>query len=237
MARLPRYFAPDFPLHIIQRGNNRGPIFTGDDDRRVFRDDLADAACRHGVAIHAYVLMTNHIHLVATPERATSLPNTIQAVGRRYVQYFNRRHQRSGTLWEGRYRATLIDSESYLLACMRYVELNPLRAGMVRHPAEYRWSSYHANAHGYADPLVMPHPTYSELGCDAAGRHAAYRDLFGTALSAEVLHAIREATNKAWALGDDRFREWVEIVSGRRATRLRTGRTPSRGQPAAKSRV
>ncbi|MCA1806592.1 MAG: transposase, partial [Actinobacteria bacterium] len=131
MARLPRYFVPGQPLHIIQRGNNREPIFASDDDYRFYLDCLIDAADQHGLAVHAYVLMTNHVHLLATPDTDTSVGKTLQSVGRRYVQYFNHTNQRTGTLWEGRYKATLIDSEAYLLTCMRYIELNPARAGMV----------------------------------------------------------------------------------------------------------
>jgi putative transposase len=142
MARLPRYTLPGQPQHVILRGNNRSIIFAADEDYRFFLDCLGDAATRHGCVIHAYVLMTNHVHLLITPEHEGSIGKALQSVGRRYVQYFNYTYQRTGTLWEGRYKATLIDSESYLLTCYRYIELNPVRADMVPHPRDYLWSSY-----------------------------------------------------------------------------------------------
>jgi REP element-mobilizing transposase RayT len=152
MARLPRFFVPDTPQHVIQRGNDRQPIFRTTADLAFFKDCLAFAARRHGVSIHAYVLMTNHVHLLATPEVATSLPRAMQSLGRVYVQYFNSMQGRSGTLWEGRYKAAIVDSDRYLLACMRYIELNPVRAGLVEHPERYPWSSHRANAFGVSDP-------------------------------------------------------------------------------------
>ena len=150
MARLGRYLLPEQPLHVIQRGNNRAPIFFGVEDYARYRAWLAAAAAEYGCAIHAYVLMTNHVHLLVTPRQAESLPRAMQSLGRRYVRYVNAAYHRTGTLWEGRYRAAPIDSEAYLLACSRYIELNPVRAGMVRHPRDYRWSSWHANAQGAA---------------------------------------------------------------------------------------
>ncbi|MFT5782433.1 MAG: putative transposase [Pseudomonas sp.] len=150
MARLPRYVMPGQPQHIIQRGNNRQPIFAVEADYQFFRDALVAAAQKNGLLIHAYVWMTNHIHLLATPLQQNSISKVLQAVGRKYVQYFNYCYQRSGTLWEGRYRATVVDSEAYLLTLMRYIELNPVRAGMVGHPGDYVWSSYAGNALGEA---------------------------------------------------------------------------------------
>ena len=154
MPRLPRYVLPGVPQHIIQRGNNRQAIFACEDDYSVYLDWLKRAAEQYGLAIHAYVLMTNHVHLLATPDAEDSIGKTLQSLGRRYVQYFNRRYGRTGTLWESRYRATVIDSESYLLACSRYIELNPVRAAMVGEPGEYPWSSYRCNAMGQEDGLV-----------------------------------------------------------------------------------
>ena len=157
MARLPRFFVPSVPLHVIQRGNNREKLFRHITDYQVYLDWLHEAAHIHECAIHAYVLMTNHVHLLVTPTHEDSVPRTFQSLGRRYVQYFNTIHQRTGTLWEGRYRATLIESETYLLTCSRYIELNPVRAEMVRHPRDYRWSSYRYNADGKSNPLMnMP---------------------------------------------------------------------------------
>ncbi|MDQ5880243.1 MAG: REP-associated tyrosine transposase, partial [Pseudomonadota bacterium] len=187
MARLPRYFAKGVPQHVILRGNNREPIFANDEDCQFFKEVLLDAAVRYGLAIHAYVLMTNHIHLLALPESAESLPKTLQSVGRRYVQYFNYRYKRTGTLWEGRYRATVVDAEKYLFECMRYIELNPVRAGMVAHPRNYPWSSYLANAEDKEDLLVTCHSQYRRLGANATERQEAYRELVKAPMDAELL--------------------------------------------------
>ncbi len=224
MARQPRFFVPGEVLHVIQRGNNREPIFRGPEDCAHFLELLGRACREHGVSVHAYVLMTNHVHLLATPAHKESVPKTLQSVGRRYVQYFNCRRRRSGTLWEGRYRATVVDSERYLLTCMRYIELNPVRAGLVAHPGEYRWSSYRSNALGAPDALVQHHELYDRLGRSGAERLEVYRDLFRVPLPDRELEAIREATNKNWALGSDRFKQRVSILAGRRADRVRMGR-------------
>lgn len=175
MARLPRFVLPGQPQHLIQRGNNREPIFFAEEDYRFYLEKLQAACHRHDCAIHAYVLMTNHVHLLATPNTENSLSKMIQMLGRYYVQYINTNYQRTGTLWEGRYKATLIDSEHYLLTCCRYIELNPVRAGIVKHPSAYRWSSYHHNALGKADPLITPHSLYKRLGKDETSRQSAYR--------------------------------------------------------------
>jgi len=160
MARLGRYFLPDQPLHVIQRGNNREAVFFADDDRARYREWLAEASEQNGCAVHAYVLMTNHVHLLVTPRHEESLPRAMQTLGRRYVRYVNAAHRRTGTLWEGRYRAAPIDEDAYFLACCRYIELNPVRARMVRRPGDYRWSSYRAHATGAADVLAAEHPLY-----------------------------------------------------------------------------
>lgn len=224
MARLPRYFVQGIPLHIILRGNNRESIFGSDEDRRFFKDALLDAAQRHGLTVHAYVFMTNHIHVLASPATAQSVPKTLQSVGRRYVQYFNFRYQRTGTLWEGRYRATVVEAETYLFECMRYIELNPVRAGMVKHPREYAWSSYRANAEGRADELVHPHRLYRRLATDEDERRIAYRALVKAPMDAATLGAIRDCTNKGWALGGSRFQEKIERLSERRTRPLPKGR-------------
>ena len=220
MARLPRFFVPGYPVHVIQRGNNRAPIFHAARDFIHYLELLADAATTNGLKIHGLVLMSNHVHLLATPESPSSLPRTMQSVGTRYVRWFNRHYTRTGTLWEGRYRATIVDTDAYLLTCMRYIELNPVRAGLVDDPSSYRWSSYGANALGAADPLVTPHPVFLALGEDPLARHAAYRRLFVRPVSEEQLHAIRRATNLAWALGDQAFQARVEQATGRRAAPL-----------------
>lgn len=224
MARLPRFFVKGQPLHAIQRGNNREVILGSPKDYVRFSEFLLDAAKRYSCSIHAYVLMTNHVHVLVTPEDVDSLSKLFQSVGRRYVQYFNFSHQRSGTLWEGRYRAAVIDAEQYLLTCMRYIELNPVRAHLVDHPANYPYSSYSANAQGKADALVTPHRVYRRLGETPAERQAAYRQLFKAHLSKTDLDAIRDTLHKGWALGSDRFRAKIEKLSGRRATPLPKGR-------------
>jgi putative transposase len=224
MARLGRYFLPDQPLHVIQRGNNRQAIFFAAEDYARYGDWLAEAASRAGCAIHAYVLMTNHVHLLATPGRADSLPRMMQLLGRRYVRYINTAYRRSGTLWEGRYRAAPIDSEAYFLACCRYIELNPVRAGIVRRPRDYKWSSYRAHALGAADLLVAEHPLYRALGRSKAERQAEYRALFRGGLGVGFIEALRRATNGGWALGDARFKQAIAEALGRRVAPLPLGR-------------
>ena len=224
MARLPRYFVKGQAQHIIQRGNNREPIFAAADDYPFYLECLQDAATRHELSIHAYVLMTNHVHLLASPKTKESIPKTLQSVGRRYVQYFNYNYERTGTLWEGRYKATVIDSDRYLLACMRYIELNPVRADMVKHPREYPWSSYPANAYGEENKLLTQHPLYRQLDTHAAEVQSAYRQLFRAAIGRADLDALREATNKGWVWGDDHFREKIARLSDRRATPKLKGR-------------
>jgi len=164
MPRLGRVILPDQPLHIIRRGNDRQRIFFAADDDARYRDWLAEAALECGLAVHAYVLMTNHVHLLATPARAESAPRTLQSLGRRYVRHVNAARRRTGTPWEGRNRAATIEGEAHFVSCMRYIELNPVRARMVAHPRDYRWSSYAANADGAADPLLTEHALYRALG-------------------------------------------------------------------------
>jgi putative transposase len=229
MARLGRYFLPDQPLHVIQRGNNRSAIFFCDDDHAQYREWLAAAAGAYGCRIHAYVLMTNHVHLLVTPRREDSLPRAMQSLGRRYVRHVNAVYRRSGTLWEGRYRAAPIDSEHYFLACCRYIELNPVRAGMVDHPRAYRWSSYGAHADGAADALISDHTTYRALGRSRAARQKAYRALFRGALDNGFVDALRAATNGGWALGDAGFAQQIAEAVGRRAVPLAAGR-PTKGR-------
>ena len=210
MARLPRYIVPGQPQHVILRGNNREAIFRAEADYRFFLEKLQLACIKHGAEIHAYVLMTNHLHLLITPRHDQSLAKTMQMVGRYYVQYYNYTYRRTGTLWEGRYKATLIDSETYLLTCMRYIELNPVRASMVSHPSEYPWSSYHHNAQGQPDELITPYLEYRRLGRTDPERQAAYRQLFKHHIPERHAIEIRDATNKAWVLGSDRFKQRIE---------------------------
>ncbi|MDP2071226.1 transposase [Methylotenera sp.] len=224
MARLPRYNVIDQPQHIILRGNNRSIIFVGDDDYRFFLTCLHDAASQHGCSIYAYVLMTNHVHLLMSPHEENSISKTMQSVGRRYVQYFNYLQQRTGTLWEGRYKSTLIDSEAYLLRCYRYIELNPVRANMVAQPIDYAWSSYANHAEGKENVLLTEHPLYLALGSNVDARQHNYRDLFKHHLNEVDLQGIRNATNKGWVLGNDSFKDKMSAASNRRLTPLPKGR-------------
>ena len=211
MARMPRYVVPGQPQHVIQRGNNRQAIFGAEADYRFYLDKLAEAANKHECDIHAYVLMTSHVHLLVTPRAAHSIAKMMQSLGRYNVQYFNYSYKPTGTLWEVRYKATLIDTEHYLLICMRYIELNPVRAAnMVDHPSKYPWSSYRYNALGDSDNLIIPHEEYRRLRASGEERRLAYRQLFRTQIPEITLEAIREATNKAWVLGSDRFKIKME---------------------------
>lgn len=219
MPRPPRFVIPGLPQHLIVRGNNRQPIFVTDEDRSAYLDWLSKASIKHGCAIHAYVLMTNHVHLLVTPSTEHGLGKVVQMVGRYYVQYFNHQYHRTGTLWEGRYKASLLDSERYLLTCQRYIEMNPVRAGMVDHPAEYPWSSYRTNAVGEPSRLVTPHELYLRLGGTLDERRSAYRALFNHALSEETMEEIRDAANKGWALAGPRFLQEIEGMLGRPAQR------------------
>ena len=231
MPRKPRYYLPDVPCHVIQRGNDRQPCFRAPADFQAYLEMLGDVTERYGCSVHAYVLMTNHVHLLMTPVDREGISRTMQALGRRYVRYFNQQHGRTGTLWEGRHKASLVDSESYLLTCYRYIELNPVRARMVNLPADYRWSSFRANAIGGDDPLVTPHACYLALGATVKERVAAYRALFEDAVSEEKMQAVREAATLCVPLGAQSFCKKVERRLGRRISYRRRGR-PARRRDA-----
>lgn len=210
MARKPRYYLPDVPCHVIQRGNNRGACFFAETDYSFYLECLADACQKYGCAVHAYVLMTNHVHLLLTPRKRDSISAVMQSVGRRYVQHINFSLGRTGTLWEGRHKASLIESAQHLLSCYRYIELNPVRAAMVDRPGDYRWSSYRMHAHGKTDPAVEDHAEYLALGATAEERQKAYRELFRHQIDDTELQAIRSAANLCVPLGSDRFKQQVE---------------------------
>jgi putative transposase len=218
-------------MHIIQRGNNRSACFFADTDYRVYLDWLREYSAQTHCSVHAYVLMTNHVHLLITAENPQGAGVLMKALGQRYVQYINRTYQRSGTLWEGRYRSCLTQAETYLLGCMRYIELNPVRAGMVPHPGEYRWSSYLANAQGEADGLLTPHALYLGLGLGAEQRQAQYRELFRYQLDPEVVDGIRQATNGNYALGDTSFASEIAKMLGRRVAPGVSGRPRKMPEP------
>lgn len=224
MARLPRLTLPGYPHHIIQRGNNRQMIFADTQDFATMMALLAENAHKFAVAVHAYVLMDNHFHLLATPATAEALPLMMQAVGRSYVRYFNQRHARSGTLWEGRYRSTLIETERYLLACMVYIDLNPVRAGMVAQPGAWQWSS-HAHYLGQRiDKLVTPHALYWALGNTPFAREAAYAGLVQAGIGCGDQAALTDAALSGWALGDTEFVAELQKKSPRRVAKARAGR-------------
>lgn len=201
MARRPRTLADCVPLHVVQRGHNRKPCFFTVGDRLRYLHWLGLALAETQCQLHAYVLMTNHVHLLITPASAEHVPNLLMSLGRRYVRYVNQRYRRTGTLWDSRYKASLITTESYLLTCHRYVELNPVRAGIVEDPARYRWSSYRCNAMGEADPRITPHPVYLDLSPDPGRRLQNYRRLFEDAMRPDTLDEIRSALTRGASLG------------------------------------
>jgi len=226
MARHPRHDIAGIPQHVVQRGNNRLPCFLDDEDRQRYLQCLSHALLRFGCRLHAYVLMSNHVHLLRTPEEAGAVSRLMHTFARNYVGLFNGRHGRTGTLWEGRYKACLVDSDRYFLACSRYIELNPVRAWMVARPGEYPWSSYGTNATVRVDPLLTPHPEYLALGGDPTARASAYRTLFDDALPNDLVEEIRSYLQQQKVLGTDRFRSWVEARTGRFAAVRPVGRPP-----------
>ncbi len=215
MARRPRLILPAVPLHIIQRGNNRHPCFACEADYLVYLTLAGRYAAEATCQVHAYVLMSNHVHLLLSSGNATGPSVLMRRLGQHYVQYFNRRHARTGTLWEGRFRSCLVDHERYLLICQRYIELNPVRAGMVADPGHYRWSSYRANAFGDDNPLVTPHLIYTGLGRHEGERRATYRSLFKEALSDQLLTQIRQASKSNAPFGPQAFVDEMSRLHGR----------------------
>ncbi len=224
MPRKPRFTLPGIPQHIIQRGNNRKPCFFDQEDFQRYLIDLKAALQNNECELHAYVLMSNHIHMLVTPFVVHGVSHVMQDLGRKYVKYINRKYKRTGTLWEGRYKACLVDSEAYLLTCMRYIELNPVRAGMVIHPGEYGWSSYATNAQGRVDDILSRHPVYTALGDSDVKRQRIYRDLFTRHPDFEQVSAIRTALNQELVIGRDDFKEKLEQVSMRQTRRGKDGR-------------
>jgi putative transposase len=213
---------------MIVRGNSRGAIYAEEPDYLAYLGWLQDGAEQHECRIHAYVLMTNHVHLLVSASNPANLSKLPQYVGRRYVPYFNRKYGRSGTLWEGRFKASTIESERYLLTCYRYIEMNPVRAGMVATPGDYRWSSYKANACGKESALISPHPLYLALGDEAKQRAKRYRDGFKEVLDSDVIDAIRASVQTGTPLGTDRFKAEVERLLGMRVGQARRGRPSKR---------
>ena len=224
MARLPRLTLPGYPHHIIQRGNNRQAIFASTAHYQTLLDLLQESAKKFDVEVHAYVLMSNHFHLLATPRTVDGLPQMMQAVGRRYVRYFNDAQKRSGTLWEGRYKSTLIQTERYLLACMAYIDLNPVRAALVTQARDYPWSSHGHYTGLRTDKLITPHPLIWELGNTPFAREAAYAELVQSGLSSGQQTALTDATLRGWALGDPDFVADLQKRTQRRVSQISAGR-------------
>ncbi len=224
MSRLHRVAPIGVTQHVIQRGNNRQICFGGEADMVAYIAWLKEYSCKFGVDVHAWVLMTNHVHLLCTPNKEFAVSKMMQSLGRSYVRYFNYSYGRSGTLWEGRFKSCLIESESYLLEVYRYIELNPVRACMVNEPSEYKWSSYQCNALGRETDLRTPHSLYLRLGEGQLQRQANYRALFKAQVSDKLIAELRKATNSGLALGGDTFVDQLEALSGRRLRAMRAGR-------------
>lgn len=224
MPRHIRPIVPGIPLHIIQRGNDRRPCFFGEIDRLVYLDMLRESLALAECKLHAYVLMTNHVHLLVTPEQSSSAAELMKRCGERYVQYVNRRYQRTGTLWEGRYKSCLVQDDAYLLVCHRYIELNPVRAGMVRSAEDYLWSSYQSNAHGAASNLLVPHPIYAGLGRTKVDQEVGYRKLFDIEISGDELQQLRSTLNSNTIFGSEQFVNTMETVWGNNIMPRRNGR-------------
>jgi putative transposase len=232
MPRRARIVAAGYPMHAILRGIDRAAIFFSEADYRAFLAALAALAANESVRVHAYVLMTNHVHLLATPATDRGPARLMKGLGQRYVQYVNRTYRRTGTLFEGRFRSSLIEADSYLIACQRYIELNPVRARMVPAPEDYPWSSYRCNALGVSDPVVAAHPLYLELGENDDARRARYQGLFADEIPAAAVAALRDATNSGFVLGSERFQRQIAAMVGRRTWPGQSGR-PKKEPPDA----
>lgn len=223
-ARLPRIVPIGIPVHIIQRGNNRQACFVSDEDHGAYASWLKQYSKKYHVEIHAWVMMTNHVHLLCTPRQEGAISKMMQSLGRRYVRYFNCEYHRTGTLWEGRFKSCLIQEDCYLLEVYRYIELNPLRANMVSDPGEYQWSSYQVNGLGKSSDLCSPHRNYLCLGKNNIERQNNYRDFLSHATDRTLLKEIRSSTNKGMAVGNDKFKTELEILTGRRWVPKQRGR-------------
>ncbi|MCC7055185.1 MAG: transposase [Gemmatimonadaceae bacterium] len=223
MARWPRLIAPGLPIHITQRGHNQDRTFLDELDFACYRECLLESSRRYACAIHAYALMSNHVHMLVTPRGVGSAANLMRSIGSRYVRYWNKRHRRTGTLWEGRFRSALVGDDQYLLRCCRYIDMNPVKAGIVHHPAEYEWSSYRALALGDRDELVSPHPTYTALDTITEARRASYAAYCAEQLDEARVLEIRRATRGGTALGNSARLDDLERHLNRPVRRLAHG--------------
>ncbi len=231
MPRKPRFYQPCMPVHVFQRGHNKEPVFFDDEDYLVYLRFLKESVEGCGCLVHAYVLMTNHVHLLVTPETSKAISALFQGVGRHFVPYMNKAYQRRGSLWEGRHKGNIIETEAYFLMCMRYIEMNPVRAGMVEHPAKYRWSSYAANAQGIDNAVIQEHDQYLALGHSPDARQAAYRELFEIRTDVNALDIIRASLCSGTPLGNERFKEQIEAITGRKVGLIKPGRPCQSGLP------
>ena len=212
MPRRRRFCPRDVPVHVIQRGNNRQTLFTSDKDIAAYAHWLTEGAEKYDLLVHGWVFMTNHVHLLITPKQDHSVSRLMQSLGRRYVGYFNYSYARSGTLFEGRFRSSLVQNDEYFLTCLRYIELNPVRAGIVKDPGDYQWSSYRVHGFGLHTKMWAPHANYLALGNHPKRRQAVYRKLVVEAMDAEVIAKIRHCVNTSLVLGTDSFREQVSAM-------------------------
>ena len=228
MARLARVAPIGVAQHIMQRGNNRQVCFANPEDMKAYLNWLKELSRKHQVDVHAWVLMTNHVHLLCTPWKENAISSMMQSIGRLYVRYYNHTYQRSGTLWEGRFKSCLVQKERYLLELYRYIELNPVRANIVIEPSDYSWSSYSINALGLKSELQTPHPEYLALGRSQNERMGNYRDLFRAHVGTELLTEIREGINKGLALGSEQFTSQIEELTNQRVTARKPGRPRKR---------
>jgi putative transposase len=230
MPRKPRFYLPNVPVHIVHRGHSRNPVFFEVQDYATYAYWLSESAKRYDIAIHAFVLMTNHVHLLVTPVDVQGPSNFMQYIGRRYVPYINHKYGRSGSIWEGRHKSSLVDADEYFITVMRYIELNPVRAGMVEVPGHYRWSSFCHNAGVREISFIQFHPLYHQLGASPAERSNAYQALFSSHIEQSVMKKIADAWQTGTPLGNDRFREKVEAQLSRKVGQARRGR-PVKKEP------
>ena len=219
---------PGIAVHVVQRGNNQSDCFLAQEDREFYLFHLGKLLPRARCRLHAFCLMTNHVHLLLSADQGDGCAQLMKGIGQLHAQYINKRYGRSGYLWQGRFKSCLVQSEDYVLACYRYIELNPVRAGIARRPDEYRWSSYAANATGEPQDMISPHEQYERLGRVPAERQAIYRDLFGEIQQPKRLDEIRAATRGGYALGDAAFRQAMAIALGRRVETGPAGRPVQR---------
>jgi len=224
MPRKPRFFLPGIPCHVVQRGNNRSACFYGDDDFAFYMSIVDEALQKHHVQLHAYVLMTNHVHLLMTPATPEGIGKVMQSIGRIYVRTLNTRYRRTGTLWEGRYKASLIESDAYLLCCQRYIELNPVRAQSVAHPGDYLWSSYQQYGNGKTIQCLSPHPLFLALGNTPDERRQKYRELILQGLRETELDSIRRCLQHNYPLGNRVFLDEVESALEQKIGKVDQGR-------------